>query len=460
MNVALGFIFLLFLGFTASRLALFRGRLSLGMQYIFFAGTEFLLVGLALGPQAANVLTQDVLQQLSPVLSLGLGWIGLFIGLQFDRRELIRIPPAIGWMGGIISGLTFAVIFLFLYGCIPIILSVAGLPIPEEIRGDFYRAIAGLCFILGWIGTVSTSSALSLLNRNAGTRGGLSRAILLLTEVCPPIAIGAVGLWHGLNHHPLLRYSEVERWLADSLPPSVQTPVLIETIFPITPVMSGVEWILLTVLLGIALGWMLHFLTHHRLGENEMLLLLTGAVIFSGGLAMLLRLSPLFVNLIVGITLSNLPSFKRGRIASWMLQTEKPFFVVFMIWVGAMWPPITPMVLGITFLYILMRMAGLWLSAWVAGRCFMPAGSRIPFRLGFTLISQGGVALAMAVDFTMIRPGVMADMALGIVILAILIQQLFSPTLLGAVLRRDRREMNSRLKSEKTIPSPPQEGTV
>ncbi|MGC9328505.1 MAG: hypothetical protein ACP5I1_12790, partial [Candidatus Hinthialibacter sp.] len=162
---------------------------------------------------------------------------------------------------------------------------------------------------------------------------------------------------------------------------------------------------------------------------------LTGAVILSGGLSSYLHLSPLFVNMVMGTTLTNLPNFTRSRINTWMVSSEKPFFVVFMILAGALWPPITPLTLEITVAYCAGRMMGLWVGGWAASRWFFPRQSVIPKRLGLTMLPQGGVALAMAVDFYLIYPGSLADIALGVVILAVIIQQVLGPTVTMSVLR-------------------------
>lgn len=434
MNIIIWFIFLLLLSFAASRLILFQGHFSLGFESIFLAGTEFLFLGLLIGPHATCIVTQEALRQLLPVISLGLGWIGLLIGLQFDRRELIRVPDHIWIMGFIIAGISFLTSFFLLNTFTPHLLIRIGLPEQDDIK-TIRQSITGLSFLLGWIGTVSTCSALVLLQRNTDSRGEITRLIHWLTEVRSPLAITAMGMWYGINHISLLNYTEIEKKLSQFLHPLAEDSGLREISESIPKVMSGLEWVILTLLLGILLGWILHYVTNHRLGENEMLLLLSGSVFFSGGLSSFLHLSPLFVNLIMGATLANLPNFARNRITHWMISTEKPFFVIFMILTGALWPPITPFVLAMTLLYLWGRILGLWLGSWSAGRLYLPSDSPLPQRLGFAMIPQGGVGLAIVMDYYIIHPGALAEIALGIIILAILIQQLTGPSILAAVLR-------------------------
>ena len=436
MNVALGFVILLLIGFSASRLTLFRERFSLGTQYLFFAGTEFLIIGLLAGPTVSNVLNQDALRQLSPVLSLCLGWIGLLIGLQFDHKVIARIPLRIWIVGVIISLITFVVCFGFIISSIPWFFDLFGREfIPKRtLSQGRYAGIPDLAFLLGCIAAVSTYSALALLKRSTDAKGDMTKLLQLLTDVRSPIAVLVMGIWYCFNHPTSIRIDVIKE--ATVTQASTAGIDAVNTISaPIVNVMSGFEWLILTLLLGYILGWLLHYLTNHRLGKNEMLLLMTGAVIFSGGLSSYLRLSPLFVNMIMGITLANLPNFACSRIISRMLETEKPFFVIFMILAGAMWPPITPTVLLLAMVYCIARLGGFWLGSWIAVDYFLKPVQRTKGRLGLAMLPQGGVALALAVDFALIHPEGIGEMALGIVILAVLLQQLIGPYLLTSVLK-------------------------
>jgi len=434
MNVVLGFVVILLLSFAASRLALFRGKLSLGTQSFFGAGTEFLLIGLILGPAVTQVLTDQVLVQLSPVLSLGLGWIGLLVGLQFDRREVVRIPAAVWKLGAVISLITFLVTFTALDWSLPFLFRWIGAgSLADDVpRRDYHFLAARLGFLLAWMATVSTSSPLALVKRDADACGGGIRLLQLLTEVRAPLAIGVMGVWYCFNHVSISGYSEAEKQLIHHVS-SFHAPL---PDFVLTePVLSGPQWMVLTLLLGVALGWMLHYLTSERLEESEMLLLTAGSVIFSGGLSSYLHLSPLFVNLIMGMTLANLPNFYRGRTFNRLLAAEKPFYVVFMILTGALWPPLSPIILGLFPIYAAGRAAGLWLGSGLGILVFLPPAARPSPHLGLALLPQGGIALALAMDFVLIHPGVMAEIALNVVILSVLVHQVFGPALLTAFLR-------------------------
>ncbi|MBZ0256919.1 hypothetical protein K8I31_12710, partial [bacterium] len=283
------------------------------------------------------------------------------------------------------------------------------------------NSLTGVSFLLSAAATISTYSALALIKRDAPIRSRASKLLQLLTDLRSPMAVAGMGIWYALYHV--------------SSDPVNDIPLSGVPIMATAPVMSGLGWLATTLLLGLALGWMLHYLTSERLNENELLLLVIGSVILSGGLSAYLHLSPLFVNLVMGVTLANLPNFSLGRISKTLMAAEKPFYVIFMIFVGAMWPPITPVVLLLAAIYVGVRAVSLLAGAWL-GRFWWAEGPlRPPSTLGLAMLPLGGLSVAMAVDFRLIRPGALSNMALGVIILAVLINQVIGPALMGLVLQ-------------------------
>ncbi len=426
MNVILGFVVILLLSFAASRLTLFRSGFSIGLQYVVLAGTEFLFVGLILGPRVTNLLTDAALQQLTPVLGLGLGWIGLLIGIQFDWRIVRRIPRHVWLIGFSISSIAFSVVSLSLI----VSLDPVGRIVFPSNHAMFAKqtpiAKIGFCVMLGLVATLSTHTALALIKHTANARGTAIRLLRILADIRTPIAVIGLGFFSSLLY-TFLPFS--------SLPPDSITSNGISAPFTFHTVQT-LLWFAASVLLGVALGWMLHYLTSERLQKREMLLVLTGSVIFSSGLAASFSMSPLFVNFVVGATLSNLPNFARGRVSNILTSTEKPFFVVFMIFVGALWPPVTGTALIVSVMYLVTRAFGLCMGTVVGNACFLPKENRVTNRLGFAMLPQGGVAIALVVDYAFITPGPYADLALSVTLLTVLVNQLFGANILTSVLRR------------------------
>ncbi len=202
MNVILGFVVIALLGFIGSRLTLFRSQFSIGMQFITLSGTEFLFVGFLLGPWGTNLITETALRQLAPVFSLGLGWIGLIIGLQFDRAIVKRISAHIWKIGLTISSITFLVTFLFFYLTLDWLFSFFPILSKGNFDSIYLNPIAkiGACVILGWVASESTNSALALLKQTGKARGEAAKLLQYLSDIRNPIAILAMGIWYCFFH--------------------------------------------------------------------------------------------------------------------------------------------------------------------------------------------------------------------------------------------------------------------
>lgn len=433
MNFILAFVFLVVLGYAASHLSLFQSRVSLGFRFLFTAGTEFLFVGWILGPTMTGVITEQNVAELTPILSLGLGWIGLLLGLQFSRETLSRIPANAWQLGGIYFVGCLGFLSLFFYVSTPLLFSWVGdLGIMgTQLIERNHILFIGFVLLLGSIGSLTTASALGLLVRDHKARGDRVRLLQLITEIRAPAAITLMGVWYAVMH--VSSNPTTIRELASGLLLEDSYVVAMEEV-----VLSGSAWLLVTLLLGVGMGWLLHYLTSQRLKESEMLLLLAGMVIFSGGLSSFLHLSPLFVNMIMGITLANLPNFSRTRMTNLLLDTEKPFFVIFMLLVGTMWPPISIEVLAFAGLFIAIRTLALLCCGWCHNR-MRPIESEQPNSLiGLSMLPMGGLSIALAIDYNLIRPGFFSELAIGIAILVVLVNQIFGPPILASILATSR----------------------
>src|SRR3712207_4746938 len=66
----------------------------LAKRFLIVSGTEYLVLGLLLGPQVGKLLTAEAVHSFAPVTTLAIGWIGAAVGMQFRLRDLVAIPGA------------------------------------------------------------------------------------------------------------------------------------------------------------------------------------------------------------------------------------------------------------------------------------------------------------------------------------------------------------------------------
>src|SRR5690606_33830027 len=82
----------------------------LGISHIVAAGFPFFALGAIAHLPQVNLLTDSLLRDMRPLLELGLGWIGLLAGLQFDLRAAESWPPGTSNLTAMLTLVPFAVI--------------------------------------------------------------------------------------------------------------------------------------------------------------------------------------------------------------------------------------------------------------------------------------------------------------------------------------------------------------
>jgi uncharacterized membrane protein len=84
---------------------------SLCPSAIFFlSGIVYIFLSLFLGKKGLNVLSPDILEGFSPLINLGLGWIGFLFGFQLEYRYLRRFPLKYLWLSFLQS--LFIIVFV------------------------------------------------------------------------------------------------------------------------------------------------------------------------------------------------------------------------------------------------------------------------------------------------------------------------------------------------------------
>ena len=111
-------ILIVVIAFVGSRLSFVQIRLPLGLRHLFLTGIEYILVGLLLGGAALDLLDAPTLDGLYPFMGMGLSWIGMLFGIQWEFRRLSHIPQrvfGIALVQSLITVFVVAVPFFLLF---------------------------------------------------------------------------------------------------------------------------------------------------------------------------------------------------------------------------------------------------------------------------------------------------------------------------------------------------------
>lgn len=404
-------VVLLFTGIAVAYLLahFFVDRLQ--QRFLVLSGAEYILLGLFLG----RIGLLDDLTGILPLIALAAGWVGLLRGMEMDSQHLmnrhertLRLVFLHHVVPGVLVGCA-AYWFLwtsdwgdYFFGH----LGVDALP---------WRTVAASCFMLGCCAASDSAEPFDLLMRRYHIEGELTarlRALARFGDFFVILVFGAVFCVFHLDREG----AELS--------------------------LSAAEWFLVQVSLGVVLGALFTPFLGGNESPNGRFLALTGIITFASGSAYFLNLSPLAVNLALGMVLVNVA--RTGPLMRETLHTtEKPMTLMLLVLAGALWrmPPLIPTLVAILG-FVLLRTLGKAIGSRVAAAGV--AGMRNDLYRGF--LSHGEVTLAMAVSFQVVFDGPVVDLVYTVVLVSEVAHDIVAPRILRGLLvdagevRRERRQ--------------------
>jgi Kef-type K+ transport system membrane component KefB len=348
-------------------------------------GAEFVLIGVLLGPYALNLLSADIIDQLEPLINIALGWIGLMFGLQFRLKDLKLLPPSNYIIAGTESLATFVLVFAAMMATMSTTLECA--------------------LILASIAIVSSPAVVAAVVKQSNAHGRASRLMRYVAGMDNAFGIVAFGLAYPFFHL------------------TAQTGQFI---------IPGWSWLLLSVGVGLLLGMLFHFFTAPRASSNENLMIAVGMVVLSSGIAGYLHLSALFINLIVGVVLCNY-SERQDRFYRLLIGAEKPLYGILLIMAGALWRA-SWLMLIMAAVFMVSRFLAKTAGSWALLNRYRNVISH-PWWFGSALIAQGGIALAITLDYRFLAPGEASNLLVSIILTSLAINAFICPFSIKRILR-------------------------
>ena len=392
-QAVVGLVLLVVISLAGRRKIFVRLPLSLGTKFFFLTGTEFIFIGLALGDRFIGLLDRQTITHLGPLLILGLGYFGLVFGLQFEYEKVRRFPLHFLSATVIQAAITFLLVFT------PFVWLL------NQLAPGLPSVILALA-----VGAVACCTSPTMI-------------ALIVKELRPP-RTGEIDL---------IRYIGAFDTIIGFTLFGVAACLLHTTAPPLGIDFSpALQWIVASIVFGASMGFLLHLLTQVHCMEDELWVFTIGIITFTGGVSQFFGLSPLFVNMVAGITAANLPGSK-DRVFMAIARQEKTFYIGFLILAGALWRPEALVSVGLAAAYLTFRMVGKVLGGYAAAR-FVSAELTISPMIGFGLLSQSGVAIAMAMDLYLSGSGAMTDLIMAMLVIAVIVNELVSPAMTNRLL--------------------------
>ena len=389
---------------------------AVARRFGFVSGVEYILIGALVGPML-GVMDKEALVYFSPAIELGTGAVGLLAGLQVNPRGALRsgLEPMRHARWVALATLLLVVVVpgaaivalgywldlwlcqrvteeLALYAASQLDCAAATLAagadsischaagaaqaapmacLPTQ-AGELLLYLSPGLFCVGAVAMVADSGPLYSLTRFLDARGPASLTAIEVARLVSALAIAGFGFIFCLSHAG-------------------------DTLF-LLPQYAFLEWFVIHVAIGGVLGVIFGLYLRGDLGEEQLLTVVLGMVIFSSGLAFYLQLSPIFVNFVLGLVLGMM---QRGAVLveEKLVRFERPLYIVLFFFAGASFP-LEGMWWWAPFLvvpYLILRHGGRWLGSVVAVR--LSSGEERMPPLGRVLLVPGGLSVAMLLDF-------------------------------------------------------------
>lgn len=388
-------ILLVVLGYLAARFAVDW----LARHALVVSGAEYLVLGLLLGPHGTGLLSVDQLRELAPFFTLAIGWMGASLGFQFWLPVLTLTPGLLFRLAFIESLITVALVGGATW------LLLVGVPIGSGALSPGTALLPAT--VLGAIAAASSLQGARIAATSLGRRNLAVRQLEVAAAIDALVAVVAVSVALAIFHVPVV------------VPVRGPTPT---------------EWVVIATALGVVGGWLFHLFLGDERSPDRLFIAVAGAVVLTTGAANYIGMSALLPGMLLGFILVN-TSRQRDLVGDLLAKVDRPLYFVMLVCAGALWAPSATDVFVPLLAFLLLRVAGkvggAWLGAWANGvhEVFGP-------RWGFALIGQGGLAIALALDYSLSPSAVMPNLVFTAALASVLITDMFSARLARDVVAR------------------------
>ncbi|MCD5410872.1 MAG: cation:proton antiporter [Clostridiales bacterium] len=350
--------------------------------------TGYILIGLVLGPSITNIITKELIQSVQFINQLALGILAISIGMELHRyvfRKFGRTLLIVALGEGV---LTFAIVSTFIY--------LLGMPISVSL-------------VLGVLAmTVSPSTVMSIL-KEYKTKGKFSKNLAALVAIenlnCIVVFAVVTAILLAFKNAHITGFA---------------VAILI------------IKEIGLAVAIGAISGLILATIIKKRPSNNKFLVLLLGVILVNTGIAQMLGLAALLLNMTTGAVITNLINRKQIMKAA-LNMVELPIFVAFLTLAGAKLDLSILLSIGLTEVaYIIGRLSGKIGGTYIFSK-FTDLPNVTRNNIGLALTPQAGVVIGLSVIAEQKFPE-MTGVITGIVLTGVIFFEVVGPLLLKRAL--------------------------
>jgi hypothetical protein len=201
------------------------------------------------------------------------------------------------------------------------------------------------------------------------------------------------------------------------------------------PGFSVLERALISIALGVVLGFTAALLLGREFRRDESWGILLGTSLLGTGAAARLNLSPISATFAMGLTLA-IVSRHRLEIKAMVTPTEKPVLLPVVLLAGAyVNVQLAPVLLVLVAAALVAKVVARVISGMALSAAVLPVRG-VGFEFGGSMLSSGALGLALALAFVVRHPGAVGDAVLLLSALGVLIGEWLGPGALRRALTR------------------------
>ena len=315
----------------------------------------YIVVGVVLGNSVLRILPVNTLDDLSPLTSMALAFIGFMVGGELKYALFQKYGKQFFCIL-----LSEGLLAMFLVSMLTILLT---------------KNIA-LGILLGALCSATAPAATVDVLWEYHSRGPLTSTILAI-----------VALDDGLS---LVLYGFAFAF-ANALVASKGLSAQIMLLQPLIEIFGS---LLLGILIALIVDQVLRLIKT----RDDQLVVNIAAILLASGIAKHFDLSLILTNMAVGLTLTNLHQDRNESNFEIVKEFVPPIYIIFFLFVGArLQLGLLPSMGVLGILYVIGRTMGKWVGSYV-GAVISGAPASVRKYLGFALFSQAGVAIGLALD--------------------------------------------------------------
>ncbi len=315
----------------------------------------YIVVGVVLGDSVLHFLSLKILDDLSPLTSMALAFIGFMVGgelkysiFQKYGRQFFSILLSEGLLA-------------MLLVCTLTILLTKNIP---------------LGILLGALSSATAPAATVDVLWEYRSKGPLTSTILAIVALDDGLALFLYGFAFSF---------------ANALVTGGGLNIRIMVLQPLIEIFGS-------LLLGFLISLIIDHVLRWIKTRDDQLVINVAAILLASGIAKHFDLSLILTNMAVGLTLTNLHPDRNESNFEVVKKFVPPIYIIFFLFVGArLQLGLLPSMGILGVLYVLGRTIGKWAGSFL-GATISGAPLTVRKYLGFALFSQAGVAIGLALD--------------------------------------------------------------